>query len=138
MYVTTVFKRNRCIKKAEPTHEHRAVARQNAEVVPGLAGDSFWLDYRSLGEGTPAYRSLGEGSLDCRSLGEGTPDYRSLGEGSLDYRSHGEGSLDFSCFVLCIKAKNEMGFGAKPRSQIDRTELSHLGQTWLKYVINYL
>jgi hypothetical protein len=27
--------------------------------------------------------------------------------------------LDFSCFVLCIKAKNEMGFGAKPRMKVD-------------------
>jgi len=78
-------------------HEHRAVARQNAEVVPGLAGDSFWPDYRSLGEG----------------------------------------SFDFSCFV-CIKARYEMGFGAKPRRQIDRTELSHWGRTRLKYGINYL
>ena len=43
----------------------RGLARQNAGDVPGMAGDSF-----------------------C---------------------------LDFSCFVLCIKAKNEVGIGAKSR-----------------------
>jgi hypothetical protein len=34
-----------------------------------------------------------------------------------DFRQSGEESfcLDLSCFVLCIKAKNEVGFGVKPR-----------------------
>ncbi len=50
---------NRVQKVAQLTHKHRAWARQNAEGVPGLAGDSF-----------------------C---------------------------LDFSCFVLCVKTKNEVG-----------------------------
>ncbi len=70
------------LKKAGPTHKHRAVARQNVEVVPGLAGGSF-----------------------CPACAEASA-----------------GRLDFSCFVLCIKAKNEMGFGAKPRMKFDWTE----------------
>jgi hypothetical protein len=39
------------------------------------------------------------------------------GAGRKPARRRGEASicLDFSCFVLCIKAKNEVGFGAKPR-----------------------
>jgi hypothetical protein len=45
------------------------VARQNAGDLPGLAGDSF-----------------------C---------------------------LDFSCFILCIKAKKEVGIGAKPRTGVN-------------------
>jgi hypothetical protein len=39
------------------------------------------------------------------------------GVGRKPARRRGEASicLDFSCFVLCIKAKNEVGFGVKPR-----------------------